>query len=219
MNRLKITNKEIRSVIGKPSPTFEKYVAPLINLANRYARATIPAKVGQMSDLIQQFSGSTVEEWEKWYTSQYPDSIEKATEEIWEMLQKFKKAMENDISKSVVESWVKDLLIYKTFMGLKFQEAILSKVAEDLKDILDQHETPEESSFRLAIPEEEAKGIDGFIRGIGVSIKPDTYKAEKGRLQEDINFPIIYYEKKNNGIVVDFSELIKVIQSLPKRAA
>jgi hypothetical protein len=45
--------------------------------------------------------------------------------------------------------------------------------------------------YRLAKPEEESKGIDGFIGDIAVSIKPITYKIKMG-LNEVINVPIVF---------------------------
>jgi hypothetical protein len=51
--------------------------------------------------------------------------------------------------------WVRDLVLVKTFIGLKFREAILRKGAE-LKGM----------DWRFSSPEEESKGIDGFIGDI-----------------------------------------------------
>ena len=53
--------------------------------------------------------------------------------------------------------------------------------------------------------EEEAKGIDGFIGEIPVQIKSSTYKLE-ARLGEIIEIPIIYYDKKKDGISITFDE-------------
>jgi len=62
-------------------------------------------------------------------------------------------------------------------------------------------------NYRLANPDEESKGIDGFIGDIPVSIKPETYKIKKG-LNESIKVKMVYYEKIKNGIEVDYSEII-----------
>jgi hypothetical protein len=144
---------------------FPKYTAPIINLVNQYAQGTRPKIVGQMSELIQEFTGRTLEEWEQWYLEQKPDAIRVATEKIMEMLQNFKDTL-NSIDKGLVEQWVRDLVVVKTFIGLRFQEAILKKGAE-IKG----------TSFRLAVPEEESKGIDGYIGDFPVSIKPYTYEG------------------------------------------
>ena len=55
----------------------------------------------------------------------------------------------------------------------------------------------------MATPQEESKGIDGFIGDIPVSIKPITYKT-MSRLQENIEVRIIYYEKLKDGIRVEY---------------
>lgn len=88
---------------------------------------------------------------------------------------------------------VEELVIVKTFAGLKFQQAILKAVA--VKYNLD---------YRLATPDEESKGIDGVIGQIAVSIKPVTYKTKLG-LNEVIDVPIIFYDKKKSEIIVEFN--------------
>jgi len=55
----------------------------------------------------------------------------------------------------------------KTFAGLKFQEAILKRGAR----IKGTH-------WRWSKPDEESKGIDGYIGNIPVSIKPFTYEVK-----------------------------------------
>jgi hypothetical protein len=60
--KVKISKEEIRKCLDIETPDFPKYVAPLINLANQYAQGTRPKVVGQMSELIQEFTGRTIEE-------------------------------------------------------------------------------------------------------------------------------------------------------------
>ncbi|MFQ6008945.1 MAG: MjaI family restriction endonuclease [Candidatus Zixiibacteriota bacterium] len=192
--KVKITNEEISNTLQIEKIEFDKYVSPLINLANQYAQGTRPRVVGQMSDLIQQFSGKTLTEWERWYKEQKPGAIADAAEKIYGVVQKLREAIAT-IDKATVERWVKDLVIVKTFLGLRFQEVILKRGAN-----LTQ------TSYRLASPEEESKGIDGFIGSEPVSIKPDTYKAKDG-LPEGIDVTIISYRKLKDGIEVDYSAL------------
>lgn len=59
-------------------------------------------------------------------------------------------------------------------------------------------------NFRLAIPEVEAQGIDGFIGDSPVSIKPITYRI-MNELPEHIEVSIIYYDKKKSEIVVEYN--------------
>jgi hypothetical protein len=58
-------------------------------------------------------------------------------------------------------------------------------------------------NYRLATPNEESKGIDGFIGNKPISVKPITYKTKLG-LNETIDVPIVFYDKKKSEIVVEF---------------
>jgi uncharacterized protein YukE len=193
--KVKINIEEIRKSLDIETPEFPKYVAPLINLANQYAQGTRPKVVGQMSELIREFGGRTLSEWEEWYLKKNPDAIKNATQKILQKLKELKDAI-NSIDSNIVEQWVRDLVIVKTFIGLKFQEVILKKGAE-IKG----------TNYRLAEPKEEAKGIDGYIGEIPVSIKPATYKI-KASLPENINAKIIYYRKIRDGIEIDYGEIL-----------
>jgi hypothetical protein len=192
--KIKLTNKEILEHLGSSSPEFPKYTTQLINLANKNAQGTRPKVVGQVTELIQVFPGKYLAEWEEWYLKRYPEAINIATNKIMEMLEHLKSAL-NKIDRALVEQWVRDLVIVKTFVGLRFHEAILKKVAENQK--LD---------YRLASPEEESQGIDGLIGNKPVYIKPATYKF-KQELSEDIKASIIYYSKRKDGIIVEYEEL------------
>jgi len=193
--KVKISIEEIRKYLDIETPEFPKYVAPLINLANQYAQGTRPKVVGQMSELIQEFEGKTLSEWEEWYLRKKPDAIKNATGKILQKLKEFKNSL-NKIDRATVEQWVRDLVIVKTFAGLRFQEAILKKGAE-IKG----------TGYRLSEPDEESKGIDGYIGDIPVSIKPHTYDV-KAALPEHIGVRIIYYRKVDDGIEVDYGELL-----------
>ncbi len=193
--KVRISIKEIRKYLDIETPEFPKYVAPLINLANQYAQGTRPRVVGQMSELIQEFEGRTLPEWEEWYLKKKPDAIKNATEKILQKLKELKNSL-NKIDQATVEQWVRDLVIVKTFARLRFQEAILKKGAE-LKG----------TNYRLSEPDEESKGIDGYIGEIPVSIKPYTYEV-KASLPEHIDTKIIHYRKIDDGIEMDYGEIL-----------
>lgn len=193
--KVKITIEEIRKYLEIEPLEFPKYVAPLINLANQYAQGTRPRVVGQMSEFIKEFEGKTLSEWEKWYLNKKPDAIKNATEKILKILKELKNSLEK-IDSEMVQKWVKDLVIVKTYVGLRFQEAILKKGAEIKK-----------TNYRLSNPDEESRGIDGFIGEIPVSIKPYTYEI-KASLPEKIEVKIIFYKKIDDGIEVDYGEIL-----------
>jgi len=96
------------------------------------------------------------------------------------------------INRPMIEAWVKDLIYNKTFCGLKFQSAIIAFIASTYN-----------KEWRLAKVEEEAQGIDGFVGDTPVQIKSATYKLES-RLGENIEIPIVYYDKKKDGITIEF---------------
>lgn len=187
---LRIKNEElIRELIGEIKD-FPRYTTQLMNLANQNAQGTRPRVVGQLSELIQECPEKTYEGWKRWYLGRYPHAIENATEKIHEMVIKLQEAI-RDIDKATVHRWVGDLVIEKTFVGLRFQEAILKRVASLRRE-----------KYRLATPQEESRGIDGFIGSMPVSVKPDTYKT-KDFLPEKIGAKIIFYRKTKMGLEID----------------
>lgn len=193
--KLKIPNSEVRELLSGKTYSYPKYATQIMNLANQNAQGTRAKIVGQMSDLIQEFEGTALSEWEKWYLESHPDAIDNATEKVFAMVTLFKDAIIK-IDKDIVREWIEELVVVKTFSGLKFQEAILKKISLHFK-----------KPYRLAIPNEESKGIDGFIGNKPISIKPMTYKTKLG-LNEVINVPIVFYEKKKSEIVIEFEETI-----------
>ena len=100
--KVKISIKEIRKYLDIETPEFPKCVAPLINLANQYAQGTRPKVVGQMSELIHEFEGKTLPEWEEWYLKKKPDAIKNATEKILQKLKELKNSL-NKIDQAMVE--------------------------------------------------------------------------------------------------------------------
>jgi hypothetical protein len=170
--------------------TFPKYTTQILNLCNQNAQGTRPSVVGQMSELVQECPYGTYKEWRQWYLSKKPNAVADATQRIKTMVGNLRAAIAL-IDDNMIKTWVEDLVIAKSFTGLHFQQAILSRVAKMKR-----------TTFRIARPDEESKGIDGYIGQEKVSIKPETYKSKLG-LPESIRIPIIYYEKLKEGVRVD----------------
>lgn len=189
MRTFKIPNSIVQANVAEEPPILPKYASQIINLANQNAQGTRAKVVGQLSDLIQEFPGDSYAEWVAWYTNRQPSAVEMATERVIGMIENLKGAIAQ-IDRGVVESWVKDLVLAKTYSGLRFQRAILQALSERLN-----------KQFRSSTASEESKGIDGYIGDQPVSIKPETYRAMLG-LTEQIDVPIVYYEKKKDGISV-----------------
>lgn len=189
---------EVAELISGLPPSFPKYTTQLLNLANQTAQGTRPKVVGQMSELIQECPEKTYEGWVRWYQARMPHAIADATERIWSQVQRYKEAI-GLITKEMVQSWVGDLVLTKTFVGLKTQDTIL----EVLSDHLDLR------PIRRATPSEEAKGIDGFLKDVPVSVKPETYRAQI--LPERIAAPIVFYEKDDDSLIIDARGLVKAL--------
>lgn len=192
---IKIKNEELMKELIGEVKDYPKYTTQLINLANQDAQGTRPRVVGQLSELIQECPKKTYEGWKEWYLVKHPDAIENATQKIEGMVDNFKNAI-NLIDNSLIKRWVKNLVLEKTFVGLKFQEAVLKKIAS-IKNVL----------YRLAEPAEESQGIDGFVGNIPVSIKPTTYQI-KNALPEEIKTKIIFYKKTKSGLEVEADEIL-----------
>jgi len=118
------------------------------------------------------------------------------------MTDKFKEVI-NQIDENMIRQWVRDLIIVKTFIGLKFQEAVLKKIANNFN-----------LEYRLSNPEEESKGINGYIDKFPISLKPVTYDS-KNMLSEELKGYVIYYEKKKDGLNItipdEFADLLSKI--------
>ena len=195
--KFNISNAELSALNDITNPEFPKYTSQLINWANQNAQGTRPKIVGQLSDLFPEYQASTynvaISDWKEWYTEKYPGAIEEATDKIFNQVENLKEAIKL-IDKAMVRKWVEDLVISKTFSGMYVQRAILAKISDMRKE-----------PFRLASPEEESKGIDGYVGDTAYSIKPVTYKT-MGRLSESIDIKMIYYSKKKSGLLVETEE-------------
>ena len=192
-----IKNDELEVLNGCESTNFPKYTSQLINWANQNAQGTRPVVVGQMSELFPEFMNSndeiTIEKWRELYSERNPDAFEKATEKIYAQVQNLRNAI-SLIDREMVRNWVEDLVINKTFNGLYVQKAILASLA-----------SKKSTTYRLATPDEESQGIDGYVGTVAYSVKPDTYKT-MGRLSETINVKMIYYTKKKTGITIEVED-------------
>lgn len=187
--KIRISKEEMIREYDFPSAIFPKYTSQIMNLANQNAQGTRPPVVGQMSELFPEYKNSddtpSIERWAEWYLERHPDAIERATDKVEQQVDNLKRAIPL-IDRNMIKRWVTDLVINKTYMGLYYQQVILAHLAE-----------VNHSYWRLATPEEESKGIDGYVDGQAYSIKPTTYKT-MNRLPEKIFVTMIYYSVNAN---------------------
>ncbi len=193
-----IKAEDIKLLNESVSVDFPKYTTQIINLANQNAGGTRPRVVGQLSNMFPEFEKNerpiTIPAWYHYYLKLKPNAFVEATDKIYAQVQNLKEAI-NLIDRKMVYDWVVDLIVNKTFNGLHFQGAILAFLAKQRN-----------TSYRLANPDEEAKGIDGYVGKIPYSIKPDSYKM-KNALPEIIEVKMIYYSETSSGnIKIDVEE-------------
>ena len=200
MKKSKIKFDDVSSANGTKKISLPKYSSQVINLANGYSKATKPANVGQVSEDIKVFrddetiSGYTVQDWIDWHKKKYPDGIQKATDATWDMFQKMLKSLET-VTKNDIQNWEEDFVFSKTYDGLMVQNAIIKKIAEEINT----------KNYRLAKPEEERQGIDGYINNHPIQIKSDTYDRTGKLHNEEIQCVVVQYSKKDKNIVFDYN--------------
>jgi len=195
MKKITVSNEKIADYNDAEPKEFPKYTTQLINTANQNAQATRAKVVGQLSDLFPQYlkevENPSIESWEKWYFSKYPNSIDNATNKIIGQVNNFKKALPK-VDEEMIRNWVYDLLITKTYNGLYLQEAILVAISKE-----------EGKPYRTSTPREESIGIDGYIGEVPVSIKPHTYDY-MSKLSEQIDVKMIKYRKTKATLHIEY---------------
>lgn len=200
---IKLSEDERQRLVSNIDPDFPKYTTQIMNPANQNAQGTRPKVVGQMSEIIEEFKGKYPEggfqEWKEFYFEEYDgeERLEEATDRTYEMVEKMKEAA-MQIDRDMVARFIEDLVLYKTYTGLgRNEEAIFEKLAEEYG-----------LKYTRSTPDDESKGVDGYLGDQPVSIKPVTYK-QKSNLQEDIDAPIVYYEeyKSSDSLKLHVGEL------------
>lgn len=170
-----------------------KYTSYILNEIVRNSKANYPNIVGQMTELTKQNKDKTQKEWEEWYLENYPDAIDNSTEKAYEMLLKHKEAI-NLIDKDMVKKYITDLVLVKSRKGLIYHDMVFNYLAEK-----------EDSTYRLATPEEESKGIDGYVGEKPLQIKPHTY-LNNPRLQEEFTCDIVIYKDTGTYLEIYYEE-------------
>ena len=184
--KFNIKNERITALNGGSVPSFPKYTSQLMNLANQNGHGTRPNVVGQMSDLFPEYAREadevSLDGWRNWYLERHAELLDTAADRIMDQIENLRQAVQL-IDRDMVYRWASDLVLDKTYHGMYLQQAILSELADRLN-----------LPWRPATPQEEAKGIDGYVGDTPYSVKPDTYRS-KNMLPEDISVKMIYYKK------------------------
>jgi hypothetical protein len=114
--KILLKSAEVRELLDAPAPKLPTYISPILNLANRFAAGTRPKVVGQMSDLIQEFDGPSLDDWAVWYQERHPDAVAEAVRLIRNKISEFRRVID-DITDDMIElgsrilSWSKPSLV------------------------------------------------------------------------------------------------------------
>ena len=176
------------------SPKFPKYTATFINEANRVSQATRPKNVGQLSELFRMEAFRSADEWKIWYESLNPDKIDIAVDKVVSQIEKQLIAYKK-ITPDLVKSWVEDLIIAKTYNGLRIQEWICIDVAKKYN-----------TQYRISTPDEESRDIDAYLADVPLTIKPATYKSKQSIKVVTEDAVVIMYSHKKNIISYTYNE-------------
>lgn len=203
-DEFRISEEERERIVAEDVEEFPfdtpKYTTYLLNPAINLSQSNRPEVVGQMSDIIGEFREAhpegTFEDWVEFYFEEYDGEkrLEESVEKAYPMVEKMRDAFEQ-IDREMVRGYIRDLVLFKTYEGFDIQEVILRKLG-NMYGV----------DVRRATATEESEGIDGYLGGQPVQIKPVTYKDN---LQQSFDAPIIYYDenKTNKAMTVDISEL------------
>lgn len=153
-----------------------------------------------MSELIVCATPQSLEEWKDWYLANHPDALKQAHGLLRAKVDQFRSVLEA-VDDDVIAAWLWDLVINKTYQGLRVQQVVLKRVAM----VLDKAVT-------YATAADEAKGIDGHIGQKPVSVKPTSHTSRHG-LPDSLPECTTYYEKCSGGLRISFDET-KIVQRM-----
>jgi len=170
---------------------FPTYTKDIINKANIYSQATSSKNMGSVSDMAKEFKGLTLEDWINFYNGKHPNKIKKARVKIKTYIRKMKKAY-SQINDNLINDWLEDLIYKKTFIGLKIEKLIMTELSMKFN-----------VKYTPTNQKGESKGIDGYLNGNPVSIKPASYQHTLSKQLEKIEYPIIFYTVSKGNITIE----------------
>lgn len=177
-----------------------KHMWDFCNISNRRSKATAPKNIGQLSEIFPESKARSQQEWIDYFTSNYPDALEKSKQLAWNKSRELLNAW-NSMTKDELDSFIEDLIFNKTTKGFDIQKRIAEVIAEKCGC--------KSESIVYGDPKNESEGIDVIINGVEISIKPNTYKNSMAAIQENINTPVVYYcEDKSNNIKIIINDTI-----------
>jgi hypothetical protein len=192
-------------------PIYPSGIPHVLNISNQCSQATRPKNVGCLSKIFPESQCKDAEEWEYYYTSNFPGKLESALHKHWDyILNKGYDKIENEengikMRKEYSETFVRDLMFRQTAKGFEIQELIMKKLASVCKT----------SNYRSATVEEERENKDIFVNDVSLQVKSKNYSGTLAEAMESIDEPIIYY--KTQGTLTAFIIPDPILEKIKKR--
>jgi len=178
---------------------YEKYLEKLFRTFKNDARATRPEVVGQLTDLLEKSSADTYLEWEQYYRENYlkdnPEAVQTAVDSVVNYLEGTINKRLRETTRDDVRQWIQMLLYYRSPTGMFYESTILNHIADE-----------NDMSYIGSSPKEEAEGIDGFLDGQEVQVKPKSYD-HGGTNREIPSVPTVVYDVQGNEIYIETEQL------------
>ncbi|AXR82299.1 MjaI family restriction endonuclease [Natrarchaeobaculum sulfurireducens] len=205
VNDLYISKDERRRIAVGQDLEYPRYTTKIINLACHTAQATNRGSVGSLDEILEEFEAenpdATFEDWVDYYYQKYNGEVKvhRAAKKTYDMVENMRDAIDL-ITDEMVEQWVEDLILYKSYMGFDAREVIIPKLGRELQ-----------VTSRLAGPEEMAEGVSGYLGDQPICLR--STKHDKGpAMYEDLEAPVLYYEETDSGgYRVDMKELSRTL--------
>lgn len=179
---------------------YETYVRPLLNLANQYSHATRPAQLGistseESKRFQDQHDQPAPSDWRAYLNDEYDmDAIlDEATDQMQEKIDEFRAVLDN-VDRSVIRKWLKELIYQKSFEGHAIEERVMLEAANHYG-----------VRFERNTKSDEQDGIDGYLGGQPVSVKPVSY-FDKNELPEHIDVPMLVYSIQDGQLQIHATE-------------
>ncbi|WP_440769352.1 MjaI family restriction endonuclease [Natronorubrum sp. DTA28] len=204
-NDLQISKDERRRIAVGQELEYPRYTTKIMNLACHTAQATSRGSVGSLDEILKEFEAEypdgTFEDWVDYYDERYNGEVkvQRAAKKTHDMVENMREAVDL-ITYGMVEQWVEDLILYKSYMGFDAREVIIPKLGNELQ-----------VGSRLANPEEMAEGISGYLGEQPIALR--SAKHDEGpAMYNETDVPVIYYEETNSGgYRVEMKELSRTL--------
>jgi hypothetical protein len=189
---IKLTATAFKDIVRRNRCDFPVNTKPILNIATQNSQCTWPKVVGSVKEFFTEFlssnEGKSVEDWEKFYMDNKngAEKIKAATDKLYAYLNKM--PLDHSVfTRQIAENYILDLVINKTHYGMSGEYHAVLATAKyfDLE-------------HRFSTAEEEKQGIDAFIGGYPVQVKPhDSVAKHHVRNGADVDKTlVITYEAK-----------------------